>query len=434
MRLQVLDIPDVSAMQLCCGCGACAAIEPERFEMVDDEQYGRRPVIRIGAEAIGVGEAMRVCPGVALEHDESSWDPAIRKDLRAGWGPVIEVWEGYAADPAIRMAGSSGGATTALALHALERQGMHGVLHTVARPDEPWLNETKLSQSRSALLAGTGSRYAPASPCDGLGLIEQAPGPCVFIGKPCDATAAQRARQLRPALDEKLGLVIAFFCAGVPSTAGTLALLHEAGVDDVSSITGLRYRGNGWPGRWTVRFTGDDGSAQERSMSYEESWGFLQQYRQWRCYICPDHTGEFADVSVGDPWYRTVEEGDAGRSLIVARTTKGRQTVLDAAAAGYIVLERSDASLLPRSQPNLLKARGRLWGQLLILRLLGAPVPRFVGFPTWGFWLRGLTIREKVSSTLGTARRVWRKGLRRPISSSVRPPDEASTSPEPTAT
>lgn len=139
-------------------------------------------------------------------------------------------------------------------------------------------------------------------------------------------------------------------------------------------------------------------------------WVLLQRYRQWRCYICPDHTGEFADVAVGDPWYRPVEPGEAGKSLIVARTRRGLDAVKAAAEDGYLVLERQDSTLLARSQPNLLRTRGRLRGQLLVMRVMGAPRPRYVGFPTLRWWLQP-PLRAKVQSTAGTARRVARWGL-----------------------
>jgi coenzyme F420 hydrogenase subunit beta len=85
--------------------------------------------------------------------------------------------------------------------------------------------------------------------------------------------------------------------------------------------------------------------------------------------------------------------------------------VREAAAAGYITLETEDASLLPRSQPNLLATRGRLWGQLLTLKLGGATAPRFEGFALGRWWLR-LPLKTKLQSTVGTLRRIGRKGLR----------------------
>jgi len=415
MRKRILTIRDVSERQLCTGCGACAYIAPDRYEMVDDQDLGRRPLSvasNTGSPSVETEqEAMFVCPGHSLEHDFHRSDPELIDELVADWGPVYRMWEGYAGDSEVRWSGSSGGASTALALYCLEKELMYGTLHIAPRQDRPYLNETVLSTTRGELLAATGSRYAPASPCDGLDMVESASGPCVFIGKPCDVAAVQRARRIRPRLDERLGLTIAFFCAGTPSTKGTLALLKSVGIDNPDRVVGMRYRGEGWPGRWTVRVQTDNASVEEFSMSYEDSWGLLQAHRQWRCYICPDHTGEFADVAVGDPWYRSIEPGEAGSSLILARTKEGRRMVEQAAEAGYLVLREVTYDFLPRSQPNLLKTRGRLWGQLLVLRILGAPTPRYRGMPTFRVWWSVLGWTEKLRSVGGTAKRVFNKGL-----------------------
>ncbi|MCR9216962.1 MAG: Coenzyme F420 hydrogenase/dehydrogenase, beta subunit C-terminal domain [bacterium] len=411
MRLPVLSIEEVCSRQLCTGCGVCASVEPDRFRMGDALEYGRRPFVR-DAAAAETGEAVKVCPGASLEHTFDPSDPELIGELANAWGPVYEVWEGYASDEAIRHAGSSGGAATALALYCIEQGGMGGALHIGARADRPYLNETVYSTGRDQLLANTGSRYAPASPCDSLHLIEQAEKPSVFIGKPCDAAAVQRAQTIRPELDTKLGAVIAFFCAGAPSTRGTLELLEQVGVDDPDRVTSLRYRGKGWPGLWTVTWTDADGNERTEQRTYAESWHFLQKYRQWRCYICPDHTGEFADIAVGDPWYREVQPGEAGKSLIIARTKRGRDIIHAAAEAGYITLETKDATLLPRSQPNLLHTRGGLWARLKVLRLLGAAVPVYRGFELFRFWRSELTLKDKVRSFTGTAKRVFRKRLR----------------------
>lgn len=424
MKLPVLTIRDVVERQLCTGCGACASARPDAFEMDDAPEFGRRPFpsgcssydgaaeshasLRADANA----EALRVCPGVALRHTFDDSVAAYDASLRPAWGPVLEVWEGHAGDEAIRRAGSSGGAATALALFALERMGMTGVVHAGARDDAPHLNETVISRTRDELVARTGSRYAPASPCDRLGEIAGSDGPMAFIGKPCDAAGAQKARRYDDGLDRNLGLVIAFFCAGAPSTRGTLDLLAKVGCDDPTRLKSLRYRGNGWPGMWTARW--DDAAGNERvaQLTYAESWDFLQKYRQWRCYICPDHTGEFADIAVGDPWYREVREGEAGSSLIIARTARGREILHAAAEAGYITLERKDHSLLPRSQPNLLRTRGRLFGQLLALRLARVPTPVYRGFPAMRFWLAFRSLRSWAESVGSTWKRVKRRGLR----------------------
>ena len=184
-------------------------------------------------------------------------------------------------------------------------------------------------------------------------------------------------------------------------------MLKVMGIEPDDTAT-IRYRGNGWPGDATA-LAADGHTAK---MSYSRSWGsILTRHVQWRCRICPDHTGEFADIAVGDPWYRPIAEGDAGRSLIVARTERGRRAVHDAVAAGFLSAQRVDPKLLPASQPNLARARGAVWGRLLGLRLMGVATPSYHRIPMFHLWMRDLTLRDKVKSILGTMRRVIRKDL-----------------------
>ncbi|MHC4416212.1 MAG: Coenzyme F420 hydrogenase/dehydrogenase, beta subunit C-terminal domain [Planctomycetota bacterium] len=418
MRLPTLNsVSDVVQRQLCCGCGACAYVSPDKYEMIDTLEHGRRPRAR-GRHAADGGdpEALAACPGIGLEHDFDRGHPGLVGALLPGWGPVLEIWEGHAADETIRFAASSGGAASAIALACIEAGGMHGVLHVKARPDAPYLNHTVLSITRREVLEATGSRYAPASPCDGLQMIEDAPAPCVFIGKPCDVAALDKTRRSRPALNKRVGVTIAFFCAGTPTTKATLDLLKRVGVDDPSTVVDLRYRGRGWPGRAAVTVRTADG-LETRTLSYEESWGeILTNHKQWRCHVCADHTGELADISVGDPWHRAIRPGEPGESLVLVRTERGRRVVRDAMNAGYLTLERADPSLLPASQPNLLRGRGAVWGRVLACRLGGVPAPRYRGLPTFRFWWSALTPGEKLRSVAGTLRRIIAGRLRTRIS------------------
>lgn len=412
----ISSIPDVVERQLCLGCGVCAFVQPE-LRMVDLLDHGRRPVLDSATpEAVDTTEALRHCPGAALAHEPDA-DPgsdAADPDLFASWGPVLEVWEGYAADHDIRFAASSGGAATALALHCMDAEKMHGVLHVRSRDDRPYLNETVLSTSRDELLAATGSRYAPASPCERLDLVEDAPAPCVFVGKPCDVAATASIRRQRPRLDERLGLTVAMFCAGTPTLRGTFEMLDVLGVGGPDDVTSLRYRGNGWPGRAEAHWRDDDGIDRSASLSYEESWGeILQRHRQWRCHVCADHTGEFADIAVGDPWYRAIPPGEPGRSLVLVRTERGRRILHAAMHSGALVLEPLPASRITDAQPNLLRTRGGVWGRVLASKLLRVPYPVYRNIPTFPAWWSVLTPKEKAQSVLGTVRRIVRRRLYR---------------------
>ena len=405
MARTLKSIQEVVDSKLCSGCGACAYMQPDQIRMVDVRDEGLRPVSSSVADTT---EALKACPGIELEHRNYD-DESIDRELVDAWGPILSMWEGNAADDELRYAGSSGGAASALAVHALENLGFELVLHVGADPEVPYTNRTVVSKNRDEVLSRSGSRYAPASPCELLNVIEEASGPCLFVGKPCDIAAAQKARRLRPKLDQNLAMTVAFFCAGTPSTNGTLALLDKLGVPDADDLNSVRYRGNGWPGRF-VATAREDGATY--SCTYEESWGeVLSSHVQWRCRLCIDHTGEFADISVGDPWYRSIREGEMGSSLIVARTGAGKRYVEGAVDLGAVSASPVDFDLLPKSQPNLLQTRGEVWGRMLGSRLAGARTPTYRRLPSFRFWLSEVPMERKVRSVLGAARRCVRKGI-----------------------
>jgi coenzyme F420 hydrogenase subunit beta len=163
-----------------------------------------------------------------------------------------------------------------------------------------------------------------------------------------------------------------------------------------------------------IEDTSGAGPTIETRLSYDESWGeVLQKHRQWRCHVCADHTGEFADVAVGDPWYREIPVDEPGRSLVVVRTERGREAVRSAVADGVPELEPVPPDILVRSQPNLLRSRGAVWGRIMAMRSLGLPAPRYEGLPMFPVWRDQLDTRQKGQSFLGTVKRVVLRRLYR---------------------
>jgi coenzyme F420 hydrogenase subunit beta len=406
------NVGDIARWRMCLGCGGCAYICPkDNIQLCDVLDEGIRPVLLDPQRCILCNECLKVCPAYENDHAELHQRPGIIRELSQTCGPVLEIWEGHATDSEIRFAGSSGGAITALSLYCLEQAGMHGVLHIGLDPDNPTCNKTRMSFNREDLLRCTGSRYAPASACDRLDLIESAPAPCAFVGQPSEVTALRKAQALRPVLDRNVGLVISFLCAGSPSTRGTLELLKNLEID-TATVSDLRYRGNGWPGNFAVSQNGD--SAPSTQVSYSESWGFLQAYRPYSTHLCPDGTGEDADISCGDPWYREVQPNEPGSSLVVVRSEKGREIIRGAIESGYLALTPADPQKLLDSQRNLLAKRGAIWGRMMAFRAFGLPITKLKGFHLFKNWWR-LSLNDKLRSTLGTARRIMTRRYFRPL-------------------
>lgn len=403
---RIKNLADVVDWRLCLGCGACAyACESGKIVLADVPDEGIRPQMA-GSDCGTCKDCLDVCPAVGIDLREMARRPGIHRESLEAFGPILEIWEGHAADPEIRFKGSSGGALTALSLHALKEERMAGVLHIGQNPQDPTRNSTRLSVSREDLMACTGSRYAPASVCDRLDLVESAAAPCVVIGQPSEISALAKVLAKKPGLGSKVGLTMSFFCAGSPATQGTLDLMSRYQVKP-GELHYMRYRGFGWPGFFTTR-TKDDQEATEH-LAYREAWAFLQKYRPYATHLFPDGSGEDADLSCGDPWYRPVEKGEHGSSLIVVRTERGREFLKRAVAAGALVVKPATHEQLDRSQGYLTKKRGAVWGRLLAFKLLGVPTPRYLGYSLFRNWWR-LSWSEKFRSVAGTLHRVVQRG------------------------
>ncbi len=400
-KLQTIE--QVVTWQLCMGCGACVWACPQKsISLIDILDQGLRPTVD-KQKCQTCGLCLKVCPGIELLHNPFPTETI--QQLRKSWGPVLEMWEGYAADPEIRFKAASGGATSALALFCLQHTQMTGALQIRAKPKACWQNVPFFSRNRDDLLSCTGSRYSPAAPCQKLDWIEQADGNCVFIGKPCDIAALRKSQMISPALNSKVALTISIFCAGTPTSQGTKALLEAMGVSP-DQVYELSYRGYGWPGMTTAKVEGDNNPIHK--MAYSQAWGnILSHYGQFRCELCPDSTGEFADISCGDAWHRQATNGD-GWSLILIRTHTGKRLFHDALQAGYIKAQPLDPAILPKSQKALLNRRRTIWARLLTMRVMRTPIPRLQGFSLFANW-RALNITGKIRLPLSTACRILSK-------------------------
>ena len=150
----------VTNWRLCMGCGVCSRACPnDAITLVDIVDKGIRPIIN---EDIckKCSACVQVCPGINLAH--RPFPPEVIPELKTAWGPILEMWEGYAIDEEIRYKGSSGGVATALALFSLESKKACGILHTGVDPENPIRNIPFFSSDKESLISCAGSRYAPA--------------------------------------------------------------------------------------------------------------------------------------------------------------------------------------------------------------------------------------------------------------------------------
>jgi coenzyme F420 hydrogenase subunit beta len=359
---------------LCAGCGACAGLYPDQVTMEVAAPGFLRPIqtapLPVAAEAV----IAQICPGLG-----QTVVPQGRAD-HVLWGPYLSMQTGWATDPALRFAGSSGGGLSMLLVHLVAIGTVDAVVQTAAAPDFAIGNATVITSDVAGITAAAGSRYAPSAPLTDLHAQIASGKRFAFVGKPCDAAALRAICQADAAVAAAFPVILSFFCAGVPSHAGGRAVLAALGTD-LDATARFRFRGNGWPGRATA--TLHDGT--ERAMSYHDSWGkILSKHVQHRCKICADGTGVTADIVYADAWeadadgYPVFAETD-GISLIVARTPLGAALLDAARAAGRIETAPFDVESLAAIQPGQRERRRALLARLTALKLAGKPIPRYQG-------------------------------------------------------
>jgi len=401
LNRSVRTLSDVVDWGLCIGCGACAyACERQAVKMVQVESEGYRPIFSDPA-CRHCSKCLEICPGYRVNGNLEIGHLPKETAADHEFGPTLESWEGWASDAELRFRGSSGGLLSALSLYCLEVEGFQGVIHAGMDPATPWMNRNFVSRNRGDLLARAGSRYSPSAPCAALEDIGDGSGPYVFIGKPCDTSAVSELRRRDPKVREKVTLVLTFFCAGTPSTRGTLNLMRRLNMEP-DRVKEVHYRGEGWPGEFRII---SDAPPERRTLSYLESWGSLTSFRPLRCNLCPDGLGRVADISCGDAWEQFSNDGDPGRSIVLVRTERGRRIVENARRSGYVILRRIGAGNVLRAQSNLLARRRALFGRLAAFRMLGVPTPSFEGFSLLRSWLH-IGFKGQCKTVLGTLRRI----------------------------
>ncbi|MBN2345260.1 MAG: Coenzyme F420 hydrogenase/dehydrogenase, beta subunit C-terminal domain, partial [Candidatus Aminicenantes bacterium] len=190
--------------------------------------------------------------------------------------------------------------------------------------------------------------------------------PVLAIGLPCQAYGLQLLQERMPALKSRVLVRISLFCGLTFLPSGVGDQIRKQGADP-EALIGLRFR----DGR-SATATLKDG----RILRLDKD-KILFSHMCGRCALCPDQTGEAADVSCGDAWLeRFGAESDLAWSLVVSRTEAGLALLRRSVAEGFLWAMRAGEEELLQAQRPMLHFKKKTLGQRLLLhRLLGGATP-----------------------------------------------------------
>jgi coenzyme F420 hydrogenase subunit beta len=358
---------------LCAGCGICKSIaEPGAIEMEIVEPGRMRPALRRELSARSLETILNVCPGINVDgRNRAEHDPTIPTD--PVYGPTVSVTRGHASDDDVRFRAAAGGGLSALALYLVESGTVDFVLHVTASKDEPMRSKRHVSFDRAQVMDGAQSRYGPVAPLEDVVQLLDQNRRFAFIGKPCDVNALRNLARVDPRVDELVPYMMTFSCGAFPDELYYRRFLDRQKVR-FEDLVRFRYRGHGFPGPIHAR-TRDGREVSETYLEFR-TYPWTSQFR---CKICPDHSGEQADITVMDDWPggRPIRDERDGVVLVQARTWRGEELVLNAQRAGYLTLGPADIAAVYSTQPHQIARKRGAIARLMAIAFAGGLLPRF---------------------------------------------------------
>ena len=396
-----MNIQDVVKKNYCLGCGLCVAdVGSERLRMVEQEAGFLVPVAQNGFDG-EVPNLRAYCPGITVLLKR-----ALRTPQEKVYGPFSDLKTAYALNEKIRFKGSSGGVLTAIMCALIEQGKVDGVLQVGPSKDDPTKTRYYFSKTVDQVISNAGSRYAPSSLLENFKIILEQYDHIAVVGKPCDIVAVKQFLEVHSEYAGKVYCTLSFMCMGLPSQQATNRLINRLGIDLPERVKELTYRGNGWPGKASA--STEDGNSY--TCSYNESWGkILGRDLLFRCKICPDGWGSFADISSGDAWYMDGKdplfEDRPGRSFLFSRTERGVEVLSDVDSA--IATEEYNIDELPIIQKSQHDRKNRVWTSFVVLKILGDRLLIFKGVGMWSPMFKTSPIKS-ARMILGFIRRLPR--------------------------
>ena len=332
----------VISKQLCCYCGTCVGICPEKSITLNN----RTP--QISGKCINCGECIKNCPGNFFDYCKYNQTifnadiSTIDKDLGYHKG----IFCGHSCDLNVREQSSSGGIITSILCGLFEQGIINGAVVVNSENDIDLNCKVAIETSISGIKMSTQSKYVLTANNVILSKLKDLPGRYAYVGLPCQIQGLRKAQINHPWLEEKIVLSIGLFCGFTLYPEATEFLLKKLKMKN-EALVKLKYRG----GKGTGGFLVEDDVGRQKLIN-KHAYTFLNiMYSPYRCWKCHDFTSEFADISVGDAWEKS---NGSGWSRVITRSDIGESYLNFLSDKNYIFFEKSKKEHIYNTQGHLI--------------------------------------------------------------------------------
>ncbi len=344
---------------------------------MEDTEEGPVPVVH--PDCALPDDVMSACPARGVKypelyrlhygHNPESWLV----------GHIEKVRVGYAAEPAIRKAGASGGVLTQALLHLVETGRVDAVILARQGVPEPEKARAVIARTRDEIIAGAQSVYIPVSMLDILQRLEHGKRYAMTC-LPEQAAALRVMQQGGHASARQIKYVVGPYTGTALYPAAIRCFLRSKGICDQDAVASLRWRAGEWPGYLEIATR--SGKVVRTPKVY---YNFLIPFFVTQASLqSMDFVNEFADLAVGDAWSPVFERQGGGHSIVVTRTKEMEAIVVEMQEWGLVELQEEDASKASDMHGHMLdfKKRGG-WLRNQWRRRTGRLAPDYGYRPLW---------------------------------------------------
>ncbi len=368
------NISKVLSNNLCVGCGTCVGFCPNSaLEMVKNRQT-YLPIIS-AEKCVNCGLCLQICPSYTVDFKSLNLMLFGKEPDNILSGNFLKSYFGFSTDMTIRFNSSSGGLVSQLLINALDQGVINAAIVTKMNIDKPLEPQPFVAHSKDEIINSSKSKYCPV-PLNVMlkTIIGEKNGKFAVVGLPCHIQAIRKAEKINPDLKNKIVLHIGLACGHAPTFLATDFLLWNLKIDK-KSIAQVQYRGEGWPGYFSVLLkNGKKYSINHHSLYY---WGlaFGMFFYMPRCALCGDKLCELADVSFGDAWTDDLISTDKlGTSFVISRNKVSERLLHEAVETQSIQLKEVSVSEILQSQRTLISKK-RVKSRQLIFKIFGKEIP-----------------------------------------------------------
>lgn len=346
----LVDLSKIINNDLCHRCGSCIGVCPTKVLGTDYQDF---PIIEDLSACINCNLCVKVCPGAdfdAPKYTEKLFGREV--NVRDIHGYFEKVYLGYSMDPAERENATSGGVGTAVLSHLLSNGSIDGAVICRARDDEKWRGEPFIARTKEELIANAKPKYVFSPTNSILNVIANNPGRYAIVGTPCQVHGIRKASRYLKKLDNRIVLTIGIFCHATLAHETMRRMWQMLGGNDPQVARYISRYGK-HPGTPYLEYKNKSKrpfffpNKTEYRPNSTEILNFLYLLdTQPRCFTCYDHTSEFADISLGDPWMLPPENitFNDGYSFVLARTKRGLEALQNCEQQDKIKLHELDVT------------------------------------------------------------------------------------------